>query len=745
MVHGAGLDRYFERRDAPAPRPTLRRRAGWDRIQRVEAAGGQLEAVLHVDGLRCAACTWVTERVLEETPGITEAHVSYGTGVARVRWDPARGDLVQALERVSRLGYRPRAVDAAPADDGVLLRRLGVAAFGAANIMMIAAAVYLGWASGMDARFATLFRWVTLALATPIALYSAAPFFGGAWAGLRARVLHMDLPIAIAVGGMYGHGVWATFSGRDGWLDSMSMLVALLLVGRVLEQRGRRRAAEAAQALAAEAPSLARRITPTGIEEVEPTALQPGDRVEVASGEEIAADGTVLSGTGAVQQSLLTGESEPVRVGPGDVVVAGGVLVEGSLRVEVDAAVADSMLARMTDALRDAASRPPSPTAADRLAPWFVGLTLLVAGATLLTWWALADVSTAVEAAIAVLVVACPCALALAAPLAAHAGLGAAARRGLLLRSGDAVRRAAQVDLVAFDKTGTVTWGRPRVVAADAAVLRIAAGIERASLHPLALAIVDEARARGIALPLGEDIEERPGQGIAGQVDGRDWLLRSGGPGVVLLVERTGGQERAAGSIHLRDRIRPDVADALAALRTDRPGLQLALVTGDHSDVAAAIAEQAGIDTVLAGQHPDDKARWIAARRAEGHTVLFVGDGLNDGPALAEADVGIAMGQGAASSVLVADGVLLGGELAALRAGLVAARAADRVTRVGVWRSVVYNVVAVGLALAGLVNPLVAAVLMPLSSGLVIAGALSVDRRVRRRLTAQPAPGPRPS
>lgn len=734
IISGAGLDTYFARREAMPPRPIApglagRRAAAWDQIVRVSVGDELVEATLRVDGLRCAACTWVTERVILDSPGVVQAQVSYGTGTARVRWDPRQGDLTEALTRVSRLGYQPRAIDAAPATDRDLLLRLGVAAFSTANVMMLAAAVYLGWLGGMSPAYAMLFRWVTLVLATPVALWSAAPFFRGAWEGLKVRVLHMDLPIAIAVGGIYAHGLYATFSGRDSWLDSMTMLVTLLLAGRVLEQRGRRRAAQAAQALAAEAPAIARRISPLGVEVVASAELRPGDRIEVGAGEELAADGVVRLGEGRLQVALLTGESEPVPVGPGRRVVAGAVLVEGNLQVEVQAVAGDSLLGQVAAMLREAASRPPSPTAADRLAPWFVGLTLLIAVGAFFVHLQLGGAAAAVEAAVAVLVVACPCALALSAPLAAHAGLGAAARRGLLLRSGDAVRNAARVDLVALDKTGTLTWGRPRVVAADDAVLRIAAGIERASVHPLALAIVDEATRRGIPLPLGQAIVETPGKGIAGQVDGTRYTVRSGGAGQVEVVDE---QEHLVGRIHLRDRIRDEARQAVAALQA--AGQQVALVTGDHPDIAAEIARQAGIGQVLAGLGPTDKAAWIQARRAEGRCVMFVGDGVNDGPALAVADVGIAMGHGAASTVLVADGVLVGGQIGALRAGLVAARAAATATRNNILRSVAYNLVAILLAVTGLINPLVAAVLMPLSSALVIAGALGVERRVRREL-----------
>jgi len=602
--------------------------------------------------------------------------------------------------------------------------RLGVAIFCGVNVMMLSISVYLGWWTGMDPVYAALFRWVGLGLATPVALWSAGPFYRGAWAGLRHGVLHMDLPVSIGVVVLYGHGLASTFAGQESYLDSLTMLVALLLAGRVLEQRGRRHAAEAASALASQAPRVARRVVGDRIESVAPDSLVAGDILEIASGEEIAADGRVISGQGAVQMALLTGESEPARRVPGERVVAGAVLVEGTLQMEVLASGADTLLARMVEGLRDATDRRSGPTLSDQIAPWFTGLTLSIAGLTFLGWWQLAGVSPALEATIAVLVVACPCALALSHPLALAAGLGAAARRGLLFRSGEALQTLASVDLVALDKTGTVTGGQPVVVEAADDVLRVAAGIERGSVHPIGRAILDEAVRRGIPIPLGRVIEETPGQGIRGWVDGVCWEVRgSGEAGVVEVV--------GLGQIRLRDTVRGGSARTLAELRAE--GLDLVLLTGDHPHVAGRIARAAGVDQVIAGASPDEKRDWIIARQNEGRTVMFVGDGINDGPALTAADVGLAMGTGAASSVLVADAVVAADSLGPVLAGVRTAKAAQVAMRRNLRVSVVYNVVAVAGAVLGLVNPLVAAILMPLSSGLVVLGALRVERAVARQ------------
>ena len=725
IIRGAGLDRYYAEREAFAPRPEPLP-GGWDALPVEASANGLCEIRLAVDGLRCASCVWVAENVLQRTVGVHEATISYATGRATLRWDPARVRLGDLAGRIAALGYRPRLLGEEAKPDRDLLLRLGVAAFAAANVMMYAAALYAGWFGGMESRFVALFQWMSLALATPVALWSAAPFFAGAWAGIRNGVLHMDVPIALAVLVLYVQGVTGTLLGAHTYLDSLTMLVALLLTGRLLESRGRRRAAEAAVTLAATLPATARRVRKGSVETVASAELAAGDRVVCGVGEELPADGLVVEGDAALRVALLTGESAPVQVGPGDRVWAGTLVVDGNLTLEVTEAAEETVLHRMAEELRAAADRGTRPSSTDRIAPWFTGATLAVAGVTFVAWWLASGVGTALSAAVAVLVVACPCALALSRPLAAAAGLGAAARRGLLFRSADALLELAHVDLVALDKTGTVTAGALDVVGAGDDDLRIAAGLERYSLHPVAVAVVREAAARGIALPSATDVHEEVGVGIAGSVDGRAWRIRSGGAGVVVLE----GEDGHRGLIRLGDAVRPDSAEAVARLRA--LGVDVALLTGDHAEAARRIAVGAGIDEVLTRIGPEEKAAWVRARRDQGRTVLFAGDGLNDGPALAVADVGVAMGSGAASSILTADGVLVAGSLLPLSTGIHASRACLAAIRGNQIRSLVYNVTAVTAAAAGWVNPLIAAVLMPLSSAMVVWGASRVEAGVRR-------------
>jgi Cu2+-exporting ATPase len=724
IISGAGLESYYAEREAFAPRPAPV--PGLDRLPVSTLEDGSCELRLAVDGLRCASCVWVTEKVLERTPGVREATLSYGSGRARVVFDPAVVDVGGIAGRIAALGYLPRPLGSPRIDaqDRDLLVRLGVAAFCAMNVMMISAGVYAGWWSGMDERFAALFRWASLAIATPAAVWSAAPFFEGAWQGLKNRVLHMDLPVSLGIAVLYGTAVVATVLGHDAYLDSLTMLVALLLGGRVLEARGRRHARDAAESLAAALPRVARRVTADGgVETVSVDLLRAGDRLDLGAGEEIGADGIVESGEGLVRMALLTGESEPAPVRAGDRVHAGAIVADGNLRVRVEATGGQTLLERMAEDLRNAADRPATTSLPDRIAPWFTGATLIVSALTFGLWTWLAGWESAVAPTVAVLVVACPCALALAQPLAVASGLGAAARRGLLLRSGDALMRLGEVDTVVLDKTGTLTGGEPVVVEADDAILRVAAGIERWSVHPIARAIVDEAIRRGIPLPDGRDVREVAGEGISGTVDGRRWIVRSAGVGVVEV--RSDG---TIGLVRLRDTVRPDAARTVAQLV--EMGLRVVLLSGDHPAVAARVAKEAGVPEVGAGVDPLGKAAWVEQRKAEGGRVLFAGDGLNDGPALAAADVAVAMGSGAASSVLVADGVVAEGAVGPILAGLRAGRVARSAIRANLVRSVLYNATAVTLAAFGFVNPLVAAVLMPLSSGLVVWGALKIERKV---------------
>jgi len=723
IIAGAGADAYYRERTALPARP-MPVDAAWDAVP-MTLVGDMAEVRLSIDGLRCASCVWVVERVLEAADGVEDAHVSYASGQALLRFKPEKIDLTKIAQRIESLGYQPRPVDALGSPDHDLLVRFGFACFIAANVMSLHAAVYAGWLGGMEERYLALFLWLSLALTTPTVLWAAAPFFKGAWQGLKHGLLHMDVPISLAIGVLYAHGVISTLLGHETWLDSVSMLVALLLGGRVLEARGRRRAAEAATALAAQVPRNARRVTATGVERVRVEQLRAGDVLQLASGEEIAADGVVTAGAGQLRMALLTGESAPVAVREGVRVIAGAVVVEGNFTVRVDNVGDETVVAQMAQAVREATERGMT-SPVDRIAPAFTAATLVIAALAGVGWGLHGGVALGVERCVAVLVVACPCALALSWPLAATASIGAAARRGLLVRSAQGLLALADIDAVVLDKTGTATSGELRITRADDAVVRIAAGLERASIHPIARAIVDEAAARGIPLPTARDIVETPGSGLSGLVDGVRYTIRAGAPGTVLLD----GPDGLVGELHLRDTLRADTAVAVQRLRA--MGLEPELLTGDRDETAQAIAAEAGFRVVRSEVGPLEKQQVIADLQAKGHRVLFAGDGLNDAPAIASADVGVAMGGGAVSSVLSADAVVLERSIVPLVAGIRAARAARAAIRSNMQRSIAYNMVTVLAAVAGGVNPLVAAILMPFSSLWVLYGAMGVERTLAR-------------
>ncbi len=718
LLTEAGLDRYYAERKAFAPRP------GDGPIVDLPVtalAEGACELRFAIDGLSCASCTWVAETLIARVPGVDSAHVSYGSGTAKVRFDPSKASPAALVAPIRAVGWTVRALAAPRAEDRTMLLRLGVAAFAAMNVMMISAGVYAGWVSGMDPHWQKLFAWWSVLIATPVATWSALPFYRAAIAAIRVRRAHVDIPVSLGVLVMYAHGLWAAISGGEGYLDSLGMLVTLLLAARVAEQRGRRSASEAARAIGALAPARARRIGEGTVEEVSASALRAGDLVAVAHGEEIAADGEVVEGEAQVQMSLLTGESAPRDVHPGDSVVAGATVVDGNLVVAVRAVGAESLVGRMAQRLSEALDRPVPPTLADKIAPAFTVGTLLVATVSFLGWTAARGLDEGVAVAVAVLVVACPCALALASPLSVAAAIGAAARRGILVRGPEALDALAGVDTVVFDKTGTLTGGVPEVVEASDGVLRVAAGLERQSRHPIARAIVAEAARRGIPLPSPRAVLERPGVGLTGEVDGHRYQLGRGDRGVELR-----DSNGVIGVIVLADRVRDDARATVTRLRA--LGVQVALSSGDRAEVVTRVAAAVGIDDATGDADPEAKAAAIAARVSSGRRVAFVGDGINDGPALAAASVGVAMGSGAAASVQVADAVQVGEGLGGLVAGIELARRAQAAIVASSRRSIAYNLVAVSLAAFGLVNPLVAAALMPLSSAMVVYTAHRIGR-----------------
>ncbi len=741
----AHLDDYYRLRSAPGGRvdadaPAL---AVWDREELLssharEVEGGREITVL-TDGMRCAACAWLIDRALAREPGVLESTANAITGRIRIAWDPARTALSQPLARLASLGYRPylatgEAREAARRRErnrDVL--RIGLAGIGAMQAMMFAEALYLDTRGEMPLPTRDFFRWVTFMVSTPVVFWAGWPFIVGAWNELRGRRLGMDLLIAGST--LLAWAVSTIETVRGGvhvWYDAAVMFVFLLLVARQLEQRARAIASAQVDALARARPAFATRELADGSRESVPVdALVVGDVVRIAVGEPVPADGVLLEGEAHFEESLLTGESAAVTRHAGDPVFAGTACREHAAKIRVTGVGTGTRLAELARLVESAqAHRPALALGTERIAGWFVA-GLLLAAAVVYAWWRVHEPARAFEVVLALLVISCPCALSLAVPAALAAAHGALARIGVLSVRPDALQRLAQATDVVFDKTGTLGDGKPHLQGVDAciavdadAALRIAAALERDSNHPLAaaFALVPDA-------PVASGVRAVAGRGVEGTVEGVRWRIgtapfATGGDddGAVWLGNDAGARARFT----FAERERADAAQALQQLREQ--GLALHLASGDAAAPVARFASAMGIADPHARQSPEDKLALVRAMQDEGRVVAMVGDGLNDAPVLAGADVSLAIGDGAALAQRSADLVLSGMSLANVPAAIGIARRTRRIVRQNLAWAIGYNLLALPLAAAGMVMPWLAALGMALSSLAVTANALRLAK-----------------
>ncbi len=741
----AHLDDYYRLRSAPGGRvdadaPAL---AVWDREELLssharEVEGGREITVL-TDGMRCAACAWLIDRALAREPGVLESTANAITGRIRIAWDPARTALSQPLARLASLGYRPylatgEAREAARRRErnrDVL--RIGLAGIGAMQAMMFAEALYLDTRGEMPLPTRDFFRWVTFMVSTPVVFWAGWPFIVGAWNELRGRRLGMDVLIAGST--LLAWAVSTIETVRGGvhvWYDAAVMFVFLLLVARQLEQRARAIASAQVDALARARPAFATRELADGSRESVPVdALVVGDVVRIAVGEPVPADGVLLEGEAHFEESLLTGESAAVTRHAGDPVFAGTACREHAAKIRVTGVGTGTRLAELARLVESAqAHRPALALGTERIAGWFVA-GLLLAAAVVYAWWRVHEPARAFEVVLALLVISCPCALSLAVPAALAAAHGALARIGVLSVRPDALQRLAQATDVVFDKTGTLGDGKPHLQGVDAciavdadAALRIAAALERDSNHPLAaaFALVPDA-------PVASGVRAVAGRGVEGTVEGVRWRIgtapfATGGDddGAVWLGNDAGARARFT----FAERERADAAQALQQLREQ--GLALHLASGDAAAPVARFASAMGIADPHARQSPEDKLALVRAMQDEGRVVAMVGDGLNDAPVLAGADVSLAIGDGAALAQRSADLVLSGMSLANVPAAIRIARRTRRIVRQNLAWAIGYNLLALPLAAAGMVTPWLAALGMALSSLAVTANALRLAK-----------------
>ncbi len=774
---------------------------------------GREEITLGVDGMTCAACQARVQRTLQRLPGVADATVNLMMANAAISYDPAIISPDVLVAAVEDTGYAARllepdldvlAEEAARENAGQeayrSLRWKALVALIAGAVAMLISMPLMEPHPGMPPMNDPFMRWsasvlspllregmpwlygidhtvlhgMLLALALLTMGWAGRHFYQRAWVALRHRAADMNTLIAIGTGAAFLASVATTFApgffhargiAADVYYEAVIFILAFVLVGNALEARAKRQTATALRALAQLQPSVASVERDGVVHELPIAAVRPGDRVVVRSGERVAVDGLVVEGTSAVDESMLTGEAIPVHRAPGDRVVGGTINGTGVLRIEATTLGGASVLAGIVRLMREAqSSRAPVQALADRISAIFVPV---VVGLALLTFaaWALLDrdgsLIRAGQAAVAVLIIACPCAMGLAVPTAIMVATGRGAQRGILIKGGEALERAAAVDTIALDKTGTLTEGRPRVVHVQAipdAVwpdhewLALAAAVEAVSQHPLALAVLHEATARGLSWTAARDVQTRVGQGAIGvvgphlvhvgnqrllQEDGivvtglaslADAVAARGETPVLVAIDRVG-----VGVLGIRDPLRATTPGAIARLH--QAGLSVVMLTGDRQETAAALARETGIRDLHAELLPAGKVAVIEALQQAGHRVAMVGDGINDAPALARANVGIAMGGGTDVAIDAADLALLRPDLEAVADAVQLARATMRITRQNLFWALVYNVVGIPIA-AGvlypwtglLLSPILASAAMAMSSVSVVSNSLRLRR-----------------
>ncbi len=769
LIREEGLSAFYEGRSwnqgGLAARPEDPQEVEAFRAAVRDGKDGLSEIDLYVEGIRCASCVWLNERLLARVPGVAFARVNYATHRARIRFDPTRTDLPAVLGRIRSAGYLPKPYGetegqaAQRRETRDLLVRLGTAGFLSSQLMVVTIALYAGYFQGIDPGTRRLLEWFGLGLTLPVYFYAGAPFQRNTVSGLRHGRFNMDALIALGAGAALAYSAWQMVAGGEVYLDTAAMIVTLVLVGRFVEAAAKGRASEAVARLAALQPREARRLetVPGGGVEVRrvPVAeLRPGDRVEVVPGERVPADGVVREGRSEVDESLVTGEARPVGKEPGATAIGGTVNLHGSFVLEVTRTGAATVLSGIIRAVEEAqASRPRIQAVADRLVGWFVPAILVLAvAATAGHLLRGTPAAASIMIGVSVLVIACPCALGLATPLAVLLATGVATARGLLVKGGDVFERAAGADEVLLDKTGTVTRGRPELrellpvggVGRDEA-LGLAAAVERRSEHSLGRAVVEAARALPAgAEPEASDFQSVPGRGVEAMVAGervrvgsRRYLAEAGigvpaeAEGAARAREERGETvaflahgERLVALLVVADALRPEAREAVAGL--EALGLRVSLLSGDNRRTTEAIATALGVREAVAEVTPVGKRERVAALQGAGRRVLMAGDGVNDAPALTQADVGVAMSRGtdvtleSAEAVLVRDDLLLLPELVRL------SRKTYRIIRENLFWALVYNLVAVPLAVAGLLHPIVAAAAMAASSSFVVLNSLRI-------------------
>ena len=769
IVNG-GLENYYRFRDGPAARPdelSDEQQAAFALYDREDVQNSfvrtldnnQKEASLAIEGITCAACVWLIEHQISKTTGVDSVRVNLSNHRASLSWNPEQVDLSKLMALFSAIGFQAFPYQADEQQERLVkeekktIRRLIIAGVGMMQAMMFAVMLYAGAFQDMEEQYVMLFRWLSLVVATPVILYSAQPFFRAAIRDFRSRHLTMDVPVSLAIGVAFAASAWATITNSgEVYFDSVSMFTFFLLFGRYLEMRARHRIGRSGNALNSLIPTSTTRLNEQQEEEVVLTReLAEGDTLLVKPGHTVPADGEIIEGQSSLNESALTGEYMPVSKQVGDKVLAGTMNTESPLKIRVEKTGQNARVANIVHLLDRAFSeRPKTAEITNRVAHWFVLGVLVSTCAVGLYWWQHKP-EDAFWIVLSVLVVTCPCALSLATPTALTTSTNALREKGLLVTRGHVVETLAQATRIVFDKTGTLTEGRlvltetqPLIDDLDAdTALKLAAALERSSEHPIARAF-DEYRGYYLA----ERVTSTPGKGLEGEILGDSYRIGTPefvtGQSDAIQPPCAEGQWLLLGKENLPiawfaigDHIRSDAAQAVQSLQA--LGLEVDLLSGDQSGAVKAVAEQTGITNVRSGATPEEKLSYIRELQAQGESIIMVGDGVNDVPVLAGANVSIAMGNATDLAKTSADALLMASHLQRIADSITLSRTTRRVIRQNLTWSLTYNLTALPLAAAGIIPPYLAAIGMSASSLIVVMNALRLNKGAPKLQTSQTA------
>jgi Cu2+-exporting ATPase len=761
LISAAGLEGFYQRSDRSLPTVQEDESAPYsdeELARHVQPDGEFCRLDILVAGISCPSCIWLLERMIARVPGVSEVSISYAGGIASVRFDASCTSPAAIFASISALGFTPRPYSPALSEleagreRNDLLLRFGTALFLTMQLMAYSWSLYAGYIQGMGSGIKAVLQYASLAVATPVVFYSGWPFLAGAWQSLRSRRPGMDLLIAVGALTAWIYSVWALFSGQETYFESAAMIVTFVLVGRLLELSVRRTALSGIESLYAAVAQRATILEQGGQREIAADEIRPGDLLLVRQGERFPVDCLMVAGETEVDQSLVTGESVPIVVLPGSDVRAGSVNVAAPVTVQALRPVGQSYLMRVAALVRMAqAGKPSLQRLADRIAGWFVPTVILLAllvcaGQYLLMGQA---IGSALMVALSVVLIACPCAMGLAVPAAVMAACSRSATLGIILRSGDVIERLAGVQCALFDKTGTVTMGQPQVVSfsrlgafSEQELLQVAATVEQQAAHPLARAIVAYAAGQGVVPAECLEFAVIPGKGVHGRTaEGRHVLCGSaryfGEQGISSDVGGSAGTVEdtgvlvaidgvVAGVFQLRDRIRPGSRELVRSLAES--GIEMRLVSGDAQPVAERIAASIGMPSALGNMTPDQKLELVHDLQKQGKRVLMAGDGVNDAPALAAADVSCSLIGSSDIALENADVIITGDDLSRLATAHRIACKTMTIIRQNLAWAFLYNIIGIPLAVSGHLTPAYAAVAMTASSLLVSLNSLRLMR-----------------